>query len=174
MTKTSQIAPAAETMESQDQSQKARLQALKQDWQASAAKARPATEDQMFSELGRCLTLCAPSGMSQDERTTWLLAALAEVSAIPAEPFFAASAKARTTCDHPAKIVPAIIRASQEWADSLIRVEKTKRAQFQNANAPRLKNKPIELDPDERREVSATLGSLTAEFTKRANAERQI
>ena len=151
-----------EEMKKQDQSQKARLQALKQDWQVSAAKARPATEDQMFSELGRCLTLCAPSGMSRDERETWLLAALAEVSGIPAEPFFAASAKARTTCDHPAKIVPAIIRASQEWADSLIRVEKIKRAQYQNANAPRLKRQEVVMPDDERSEVAEMLKETTS------------
>ncbi|MEW4469022.1 hypothetical protein AB1K62_14440 [Parasphingorhabdus sp. JC815] len=100
--------------------------------------------------------------MSRDERETWLLAALAEVCHIPAEPFFAASAKARTTCDHPAKIVPTIIRASQEWADSLIRVEKIKRAQFQNANAPKLTRQEIVQDESERSEIAKILAEAKA------------
>lgn len=157
----------AEVTDTKDHQQNGQLQALEQEWLLSKAKAAPATEDQAWSELGRCLTLCAPSGMKDDERETWLMTAYAEIRAIPAEPFLIAAAKARRICDHPAKIIPAIIRESQEFAESLLRVERTKRAQYENASAPRLQRhaepdrEPEEMDP----KTAEILAGLKAKAT---------
>ena len=84
------------------------------------------------------------------------MVAYTEIRQIPAGPFLSAAAKARTVCDHPAKIIPAIIRGSQEWSDNLLRVERTKRAQYENATAPSLKQQ-AEVMPDEDREAVAAL-----------------
>jgi len=81
--------------------------------------AQPLDQDTAFNELGRCLTLCAPSGMSEDERTTWLATAYAEIADIPVGAFLKATAKARTICDHPSKIIPTILRESEEFAGDL-------------------------------------------------------
>ncbi len=77
---------------------------------AAAAQWGPMPVDEAMTELGRCLTLCAPSGMTQDDRIEWLTVALGEIGEIPAFAFARACAAARQTCDHPAKIVPAIVR----------------------------------------------------------------
>mgnify|MGYP006974188397 CR=1 FL=1 len=95
--------------------------------------------------------------MSQDERETWLVTAYMEINTIPAKPFLHATAKARQQCDHPAKIVPAIIRESKEWADNLRNVERTKRKLYENANAPRLKQQETEMPDEDRAEIAAML-----------------
>lgn len=72
----------------------------------------PMPVEQAMVELGRCLTLCAPSGMTQGDREDWLTVAIGEIGEIPAGAFSGACATARQTCDHPAKIVPTIVRES--------------------------------------------------------------
>src|SRR3546814_3413684 len=42
--------------------------------------AAPLSREASIGELTRCLTLCAPSGMSSDERAVWLAPAWSEVS----------------------------------------------------------------------------------------------
>lgn len=145
-----------------EQAQSAQSNALRLSWQTAREAAAPADQDTAFNELGRCLTLCAPSGMSEDERTTWLATAYAEICHIPAKPFLSATAKARQQCDHPAKIIPTIIRESKEWADSLLSVERTKRKQYENANAPKLGHQDYEMPDDERDEIAELLKQTTA------------
>lgn len=88
---------------------------------ASFSHRQPLDMDTALEELGRCLTLCAPSGMGSDERRTWLVAAWAEIKDIPLGPFLSACNAARKTCDHPSKIVPTIIRDSQELTAAIRR-----------------------------------------------------
>lgn len=80
--------------------------------------------------LSRCLALCAPSGQSMEDRTEWLLIAIDDVGHYPAEILTAACSHARRTCDHPAKLIPAIV-AHAEPALTALR-------QLVKANRPRL------------------------------------
>lgn len=69
--------------------------------------------------LAPCLTIAAPSGMSLDDRTEWFMAAAGFLSDIPASLLKEAAQAA--VCDHPSKIVPAILayardnRETWEW-----------------------------------------------------------
>ena len=53
--------------------------------------------------------------MSSDERAVWLTAAWAEVSEIPSAAFLDACRQARRGIDHPAKLIPYIVRESEEY-----------------------------------------------------------
>lgn len=77
----------------------------------------PATRDDFRRELTACLALVAPVGMSEDARTEWLKVAWGSLNGIPADLLTRGCAAARRSCDHPAKIVPAIIAEIDEtWA----------------------------------------------------------
>jgi hypothetical protein len=73
-------------------------------------KLEAATQDDFRRELTACLVLCAPSGMSGDDRKEWLRVAWATLRDIPADLLAIGCAAARKEADHPAKIVPAIMR----------------------------------------------------------------
>lgn len=72
---------------------------------------RPASVDQFNVELLACLTLCAPSGMGEDQRVEWLKVARITLGNLPSDLLIAGCAEARKHADHPAKIVPTILRA---------------------------------------------------------------
>lgn len=112
-------------------------------------------------ELGQCLTLCAPVGMRDDERANWLTIAYSRVSDIPAAQLSMACAAAMDNCDHPAKIVPFIVKHSQEMTDLLHKIERGKRRQYENINAPRLQQQETEQPAGDRDEVAAMLHDLT-------------
>jgi hypothetical protein len=77
---------------------------------------RPATPDQMQAELTACLALSGASGMSEDDRCEWLRAARLTLEGIPADLLAQGCRKARATCDHPSKIVPAIMAdVTDQW-----------------------------------------------------------
>lgn len=101
--------------------------------------------------------------MSQGERETWLFGAFEHLAEhkIPAKPFADAVFKAKDLCDHPAKIVPTIIRESKKWTENLKRTERLKRKAYENENAPRLKQQNYEIPDDERAEVSEMLKQTT-------------
>lgn len=69
--------------------------------------------------LAPCLTIAAPSGMSLDDRTEWFMAAAGFLSSVPAGLLKEAAQAA--VCDHPSKIVPAVLayardnRETWEW-----------------------------------------------------------
>jgi hypothetical protein len=52
--------------------------------------------------------------MTEDSRREWLAVAWATLKHIPPKDLESAARIARQTCDHPAKIVPAIIKAVEE------------------------------------------------------------
>lgn len=70
-----------------------------------------ATQDDFRRELTSCLVLCAPSGMSGEDRKEWLRVAWATLADIPADLLAIGCAAARKSADHPAKIVPAVTAA---------------------------------------------------------------
>lgn len=98
--------------------------------------------------------------MGSDERRTWLVAAWAEIKDIPIGPFLSACNTARKTCDHPSKIVPTIIRDSQELTAAIRR--------NQSAADPgerRALPAPYREEPDEEQlEVAAMMRDLMAKL----------
>jgi len=60
-------------------------------------------------ELVACLTLTAPSGMSEADRTEWLKAAWGTLAHLPPDLLSIGCTAARRRCDHPSKIVPTIL-----------------------------------------------------------------
>lgn len=66
------------------------------------------------NELTACLTLTAPVGMNEEARRDWFAVAWDTLKDIPPNDLARAARKARETCDHPAKIVPAIVKAVEE------------------------------------------------------------
>lgn len=82
---------------------------------------------------------------------------------MPASAFLDACAIARRTVEHPAKLVPTIIREGAEWGDLLRRRYQRELAQWENRNAPRLtaerSPEPWEADRDDVRGMMAELVS---------------
>lgn len=108
--------------------------------------------------------------MSGDERTLWLSAAWAEVRDVPARPFLDACATARRIVEHPAKLVPTIIRESQEVADIYRKRLAREEAAWANRNAPRLA-RPDQRQrlPDESAEVGPMMSELIAKLKGQAD-----
>ena len=76
--------------------------------------------------------------MSSDERAVWLTTAWAEVSEIPSAAFLDACRQARRGIDHPAKLIPYIVRESEEYGRLLRSRLSSEKARWENQNAPRL------------------------------------
>jgi hypothetical protein len=133
--------------------------------QAARASAAPMGRKEAMWELTRCLILCAPSGMSETERGDWLAVAWGEVSDLPAAAFADACSSARKTVDHPAKLLPAIMREAEVYAKFLKRRLAREEARWANQNAPRLggsdRSPPGSNDRDE---VAALMSELISEL----------
>lgn len=111
----------------------------------------------MATQLTTALALCAPTGMNPDDRTEWLKAARMTVGHLPADLLTAACRHVRETCDHPAKIVPAIIAfAEAEYA------ERERALRIANAQASRrpAEPEPPAWNPDECREMAEKVEAL--------------
>ena len=68
--------------------------------------------------LAECLTLTAPSGMTEHDRREWLRVAFKRVADVPADLLAEAAIAAQAACDHPAKIVQFIAgQTDQRWAE---------------------------------------------------------
>ena len=75
----------------------------------------PATKQQFAVELTACLALVAPVGMDENARREWLRVAWETLKHLPPDLLAKGCRAARLKCDHPAKIVPAIIEETREW-----------------------------------------------------------
>ncbi|AMU89909.1 hypothetical protein ATM17_12770 [Sphingopyxis macrogoltabida] len=107
--------------------------------------------------------------MSNDERKIWLMAAWAVVRDIPAEPFRSACARAQRIVEHPAKLVPTIVRESQELADLYRKRLAREEAAWANRNAPRLGHAPERRQsPSETAEVGSMMSDLIAKLKGQA------
>lgn len=82
----------------------------------------PATPTEFRNELTACLALTAPVGMSEEARGEWLAVAWQTLKHLPPDLLKSGAQKAREQCDHPAKIVPTIIRETQEWLGTRRRI----------------------------------------------------
>lgn len=79
---------------------------------ASAVK-RAATDGEIETELMACLTLVAPAGMAPERRLDWLEVGRETVRHLPLDLLRAGCEEARKKADHPAKIVPEILKAAE-------------------------------------------------------------
>ena len=133
-----------------------------------AAKARlaPASRQTIVVELSRCLTLCAPSGLTQDDREEWVSVAMPEVMEIPEDIFLEGCALARKKCDHPAKIIPAIVGYDPPfWGTSARRRHLHDcESYLENIDAKRIAQaEPDYVDPDD---MAALVKELQTATTK--------
>lgn len=77
----------------------------------------PAEPNAIVAALAPALAQVVPSGMTQDDREEWFAASADSLRGIPADLLYRGLRVARATCDHPAKIVPAIMEAIRStWA----------------------------------------------------------
>lgn len=74
----------------------------------------PATREQLVRSLSCALILVAPAGFSEGDRKAWLAAAAVTLEGIPADLLDRGLTVARKTCDHPARIIPAIMAEIEE------------------------------------------------------------
>lgn len=71
-------------------------------------------EIEMSAMLSASLALVKPAGMTSKEAADWMEAAFDALSHLPLHIFRDGVRAARQTCDHPSKIVPAVIAATRE------------------------------------------------------------
>jgi hypothetical protein len=92
--------------------------------QSPSLERQPATDEQFRNELTACLALVAPAGMPEENRRDWLAVAWATLKHLPAGLLAEACHEARKTCDHPSKIVPAIIGYAEPRLRESERIER--------------------------------------------------
>lgn len=66
------------------------------------------------NELTACLALVVPVGMTEEGRREWLSVAWATLGHLPPDLLAIGCKAARQSCDHPSKIVPAIIAETEQ------------------------------------------------------------
>jgi hypothetical protein len=71
-------------------------------------------EIEMAAMLSASLALVKPAGMTSKEAEDWLDAAFDALAHLPLHIFRDGIRAARLTCDHPSKIVPAVIEATKD------------------------------------------------------------
>jgi hypothetical protein len=74
----------------------------------------PAEPEEILDQLLPILALTAGVGMSQDDRTEWLGAAVDALKDIPGDLLKASIIRARMNCDHPSKVIPFITKDTAE------------------------------------------------------------
>lgn len=135
------------------------------------AKLAPRSLEEIMAALSRCLTLTAPTGMSQEDRLEWLTIAAPELADLPSMLFDDALAHARRTADHPAKIIPTILKyePSVYWIgpDHTRKLLAEARAKLANLDAPRLQRT---VDENEKHEVGSGMKDLLRDLMKNAEA----
>jgi hypothetical protein len=80
----------------------------------SSERLQPASNEVFRNELTACLALVVPVGMTEEARREWLAVAWATLKHLPADVLAVGAQKARQQCDHPAKIVPTIIKETEQ------------------------------------------------------------
>jgi hypothetical protein len=116
----------------------------------------PATMKQGKAELGACLTLVSPSGLSADDRKEWLAVAMQTLSGIPADLLEIGCYEARRRCRFPSEIVPTILEVvgrRWQWRKDDARLE------YARLNPPPPEPKPEYVDPAEVRKLIRSIGS---------------
>jgi hypothetical protein len=112
-----------------------------------------ATRSQGIAELGACLTLVSPSGLTAEDRKEWLAVAMKTLSGIPADLLQMGCEYARLHCKFPSEIVPTIMeRVGKAWA---WRKQDAARA----ADTPRLEAPKECVDPKLIRDLIRSIGN---------------
>lgn len=110
---------------------------------------QPASLDCFNLELLACLTLCAPAGMDQDLRLEWVKVARETIGDLPEDLLKAGCTEARKHADHPAKIVPIIMKTVEGSM-------KIRRDYHRETRVPRERwIEPSYVKPDEASEILA-------------------
>ena len=139
------------------------------------ASLRPASTEMIAAELSRCLSLCAASAMTMEDRAEWIAVASLEFTDMPEDIFLAACASARRTCDHPSKLVPAIMRFEPETSAETRRyILRQTLMQIENAGRLVLPTEPEpeeEMTEAERAEVARLMADLSRELQMKADAQ---
>ena len=78
------------------------------------ADLQPASVPEFIQAVTPCLHLCAPVGMSLEDRDTWFDAAYMAIGHLPPDILRDAARDAMRKADHPAKIVPTIMAEAEE------------------------------------------------------------
>lgn len=113
---------------------------------------QPANADDFRNELTACLTLVAPVGMSEEAKRDWLAVAWGTLRHLPPDLLRRGCEKARMTCDHPSKIVPAILAETEQgmkWRREIAE---------QDGHRPLAIGKPNYCSPEEAREILKAFG----------------
>jgi hypothetical protein len=77
----------------------------------------PAMPEQIIAALTPVLAQVAATGMSEDDREEWSAATCDALRGIPGDLLYRGIRVARVSCDHPAKIVPAVMEEVRTaWA----------------------------------------------------------
>jgi hypothetical protein len=79
---------------------------------------------------------------------------------MPAAAFLDACAAARKIVEHPARLIPTIIRESEPLAGQLRRRLAREEAEWANRHAPRLAAPPENPEPDDRPEIAEMMRGL--------------
>lgn len=83
----------------------------------SLDRLKPASNEIFRNELTACLALVVPVGMTEESRREWLAVAWETLKHLPPDILHRGCEVARQTCDHPSKIVPAIIAETADWME---------------------------------------------------------
>lgn len=111
----------------------------------------PATLKQGTSQLGACLTLVSPSGLTSDDRKEWLAVAMQTLSGIPADVLERGCQEARKRCRFPSEIVPTIIETiERQWQ---WRLDDARREMVRLSPPPPPEPEPEYVDPKLVREL---------------------
>lgn len=122
---------------------------------------KPTTAKQGTAELLACLTLVAPSGMSNEDRQAWVAVARETLRGIPADLLKRGCDHVRRTCRFASEIVPAIIEEVGSSWERRKRMAAVSEAQYANRHAPRLESKPEYVSAEEMRTLIRSIGSRT-------------
>lgn len=114
----------------------------------------PATSLEFRRELTACLALVGAVGMDEAGRKEWLTVAWGTLKDMPSDLLERGCAHARLVCDHPSKLVPAImeeVRKTWEWR---------KQASHPHPSAPQIEAPKPENRPHEKLSDSEEVNAL--------------
>lgn len=103
---------------------------------------QPSPPEKAVVWLTSCLALSAPTGMNEDDRSEWVTVAQATVGHYPPDILEEACREARMRADHPAKIVPLIVKhaeplVARRWADLRDLQEREAPLEIEGPKAPK-------------------------------------
>ena len=127
----------------------------------------PANPHLVNDTLEFLLVLVVPTGMSEAERSAWMTAARAAVRHLPGDQLQVGARAARALADHPSKVIPALLRATDDvMARRTADLRHVQRIQAMKDRAPYPWEEqpappvPTSDDPDVQAAIDAALGVI--------------